>query len=128
MKENTATFAYNPITSIVLGILAVIIVYTVLTGRTLPLITGERSGMIALVIIGMAMCARGIGLVAANNDWIHPIAILGYLLGALILVIAGAILFGYKIPIITDARMAIIAITILGGAKLVTTIIYQTLT
>ena len=43
---------------------------------------------ILLVLIGMAICAQGgIGRVAALGVWSHPLSILGYLLGGLILLI-----------------------------------------
>jgi SAM-dependent methyltransferase len=44
--------------------------------------------IILLVIIGMTICTQGgIGRVAATGQWTHPLSIIGYILGGLILLI-----------------------------------------
>ena len=56
-----------------------------------------------LLVLGMAICAQGgIGRVAAAGQWAHPLAILGYLLGAAILILAAAVFFNVKLPLITS--------------------------
>jgi hypothetical protein len=70
------------------------------------------------VVIGMAMCSRGIGYVGALGAWVHPLAILGYLVGALILVIAGSAVMGIPLPWIASPQHAILAVSILTAVKL----------
>ena len=106
-------------TSIGLGILAALLVFVVLTDRKIPLISNDRVALVVLVLLGIAMCTNGIGRVADAGAWLHPLAILGYLLGALILLLGAAALFGLQMPLVTDVRQAIIAISVLGVAKLV---------
>lgn len=125
MKTNTVSPAGVSGTTILLGILAAILVFAVLTGRKIPLVSTERSALIVLVILGMAMCAQGIGQVAAVGAWTHPLSILGYLLGALILVIAAAAFIGKPLPLIPGVHQAIIAVSILGVSKLVFSILHR---
>ena len=117
MKETTMPFMGNSITSLILGALAVLLVAGVLTGRKIPLVGSDRTTLILLVIVGMAMCMRGIGRVSVEGAWAHPLAILGYLSGAVILVVAIMAWFGKPLPYVNDIRSAIIAISILSVAK-----------
>lgn len=58
---------------------------------TSPFITtlgASRLTYIVVLIVGMALCTRGIGLTAAKHLWAHPISIAGYLLGALALLLS----------------------------------------
>jgi hypothetical protein len=74
---------------IALGILAALLVFAVLTGRKVPLLTSDRAALLALVVIGMIMCTQGgIGRVSASGTWLHPFSFLGYLLGAAIVRLA----------------------------------------
>ena len=125
MKENIVPVtSINP-TTIILGILAAGLVFAVLTGRRVPLISSERVALIVLVVLGMAMCANGIGRVAAANTWAHPLSIIGYLLGALILIVAGPALMGRPLPLIPGVHQAIIAVSALGVLKLVLSAIHR---
>lgn len=119
MKTNAMPFMGNNLTTAVLGVLALVIVFAALTGRRLPLVSSDRAALIALVVVGMAMCARGIGRVAAAGLWAHPVAIVGYLLGAVILALAVAVLVGKPFPWVTTVRQAIVAVAGLGVAKLI---------
>jgi hypothetical protein len=118
MKATEMSFMGNSLTSAVLGVLAVLLVLATLTGKKVPFIASERAVLVVLVVIGMAMCARGIGRVAALGEWAHPLSILGYLVGVLILVIAVAILAGKPLPLISTPSQAILAVALLSAAKL----------
>ncbi len=86
------------------------------------------SSKVVLVIatfVGMAMCSAGIGQVAASSQWLHPLAIIGYILGALILVVVGAGLFGYKLPLIDSTQAALIAMIVLVIVKVAITQIHR---
>ena len=124
MKANAISFTGSSGTTILLGILAAALVFAVLSGRKVPLISGERAALIVLVVIGMAMCTNGIGRVAAAGAWTHPLSILGYLLGALILVVAGAAILGRPLPLAPGVHQAIIAVSVLGVLKLVVSILH----
>jgi uncharacterized membrane protein len=125
MKTNAISSTGSSTTTILLGILAAALVFAVLTGRKVPLISGERAALIVLVVIGMAMCANGIGRVAAAGAWAHPFSIVGYLLGALILVVAGAAILSRSLPLVPGVHQAIIAVSALGVLKLVVSILHR---
>lgn len=125
MKANEMSFMGNTLTSAVLGVLAALLVLATLTGRKVPFVSSERAALIVLVVLGMAMCVRGIGRVAALGEWAHPLSILGYLVGALILVIAVALLAGKPLPLISTTRQAILAVGLLSAAKLVLSTLHR---
>lgn len=125
MKANAITSTGNSTTTILLGILAAALVFAVLTDRKVPLIASERAALIVLVVIGMAMCSNGIGRVAAAGAWAHPLSIIGYLLGAVILVVAGAAILGKPLPLVPDVHQAIIVVSALGVVKLVVSVLHR---
>ena len=110
---------------IVLALLFTAVVFVTVTGKKVPVISNTRVAMIALLLLGMAMCTSGIGRVAAIQQWMHPLSILGYLLGALILVIGLATTFGLKLPYIQSDIQAIVWVTILVGAKVLNTVVHS---
>lgn len=118
MKANAMPFMGNNLTSLVLGGLAVLLVLATLSGKKIPWISNERTALAVLVVLGMAMCTRGIGRVAATGAWAHPLSILGILLGGLILVIAILALAGKSLPLVSNARQAILAVSVLSVIKL----------
>jgi hypothetical protein len=101
-----------------LALLAVAVVFIGVTGKRVPLLSNVRVDIILLVIIGLAMCTQGgIGRVAATGQWTHPQAIIGYLLGGLILLITLAVFVGWKLPYMQNDQQALLAIAILIGLK-----------
>jgi hypothetical protein len=117
MKGNTMSSIQNALIPLVLGVIAVGIIYTHQTGKVLPLISGPRATLIALFIVGFAMCAFGIMQVAASGHWISPLAIVGYLLGAIILVVFISTLMGKYLPFVQTNDQAVVAIAVLMGVK-----------
>lgn len=87
------------------------IVFAFATGRRLPLIGSARGTMIAVLVLGFAMCTiGGSGRIAATGEWTHPLSILGILLGVAIFVIGLGTVFGLKLPFIrTEAQAVMIA-------------------
>ena len=110
---------------IILALLITVVVFIAVTEKKIPVISNTRVAMGVILLLGMAMCTSGIGRVAAIQQWAHPLAILGYLLGALILVIGLGIVFGMKLPYIQSDVQAIIIVTILLGAKVANTVIHS---
>lgn len=104
---------------LLLGIVIVVIANAALTGKTLPLIATPRSALIAILIVGMIMCMGGIGQVGVSGKWASPLAILGYLLGAAILLAFAAGMFGWKLPFVSGEKDAILAMTSLIAVKYV---------
>jgi hypothetical protein len=117
MKGNTMNVTQNILVPVFLGVVAAGIVYASLTGKQLPLIPGPRAALIALLVIGMAMCAPGILQVSVSGRWASPLAIVGYLLGASILVMIVSTLCGWKLPLIQDETQAVAAIAVLMAVK-----------
>jgi hypothetical protein len=117
MKGKTMSNIQNALIPIVLGAIALGIIYTHQTGRMLPVISGPRATLIALFIVGFAMCAFGIMQVAASGHWASPLAIVGYLLGAIILVVFISALTGRNLPFVHTDDQAVVAIALLMGVK-----------
>jgi len=126
MKANTiSTSGYNPLV-ILLGILAVTLVFAVLTGRKVPLLTTDRSALIGMVVIGMAICAQaGISPMSRTGAWFHPLSIISYLLGAVIVTIGLATLFGKLVPPITNYHQAFMVVVAIALIKIVLTTIHR---
>ncbi len=126
MKTSQFSMSSTNLTTIILGLLAAWLVFAVLTGRKFPLVSSDKAALLVLVVIGTALCTTGgIGRVAAANAWWHPLSILGHLLGAIILVVAIAGLSGIRLPWISDARQAFLAVAALSAIKIVLTTIHR---
>lgn len=109
---------------IFLALLFAAVVFIAVTGKKVPVISNTRVAMVTLLVLGMAMCTSGIGRVAAIQQWTHPLSILGYLLGALILVIGLATVFGLRLPYIQSDIQAIVWVTVLVGAKVLNAVVH----
>ena len=105
---------------LVLALLFAIITFIGVTGKKVPLLSSIRLDILLLVIIGMTICQQGgIGRVAAMGQWTHPLAIVGYVLGGLILLVALSVFVGWQLPYIQSDQQALLAIAILAGLKVV---------
>jgi hypothetical protein len=111
---NTFTYLLFPL---FLGIVVAVIVFAALTGKALPMIGSPRASLVALLLVGMTMCTGGIGQVGASGRWTSPLAIAGYLLGSIILVIIVSALVGWKLPLIVGETQSVAAVGILIGIK-----------
>lgn len=120
----------QPITPSIIGLalLAALVVFIGVTGKKVPLLSSIRLDIMLLVIIGMTMCTQGgIGRVAATGEWSHPLAIVGYILGGLILLITLASFVGWKLPYIQNDQQALLAIAILISLKVVNAVTHYLL-
>lgn len=119
MKTMSLSTVINP-TILTLTTLIVVVAVLALRGNSLPLISNLKVSVAIVLVLGFAMCAQGgLGYVGAAGQWTHPLAIVGYILGAAILVVAGAAFFGFKLPLIAGPSQALIAMVALIGAKVV---------
>ncbi|HYG56840.1 MAG TPA: hypothetical protein VD902_02040 [Symbiobacteriaceae bacterium] len=98
-----------------LGALSAALVAAMLAGLRLPLITTYRAGFIALLVLGMAMCSRGMQL--DRYGWWSPFNVAGMVVGVAILGLAGAVLLHIKLPMVPDDRMALIILAGLMALK-----------
>lgn len=90
-------------------------------------IVSEKSLLVIVTLVGMAFCTVGISQVAARGEWLNPMAIVSYLIGALILLIVGATLFELRLPWIDSPRAALIAVVLLTGVKVALTQLHRVL-
>lgn len=77
----------------------------------------ERTVLIAVTLVGMAICSFGIGKVAASGGWLTLPGILGCTLGVGILAVVGARLMGRPIGFVESDLMAVALIVALGVVK-----------
>lgn len=113
---------------LILAALAAAVVFIGVTGKRIPLLSNVRVDIILLVVIGMMMCTRGgIGRVAATGQWSHPLSIIGYILGGLILLITLAVFAGWKLPYIQTDQQALMAIAILAALKVVNAVTHYSI-
>jgi hypothetical protein len=113
---------------LILALLAAGVVFIGATGKRVPLLSNIRVDIVVLVILGMSICTQaGIGRIAATGQWSHPLSIIGYILGGLILLITLAVFVGWKLPYIQTDQQALIAIAILAGLKVVNAVTHYLL-
>ena len=108
--------------SIVLALAAVGLVIGVMAQWNLPLISGSRSALIALFVLGFVMCAAG-GLSSKTErdgfSWFSPFLIIGMVLGATAVYILYAGLSGRDLPFVSGEYGAFIALAVVMAVKLV---------
>ena len=115
-------------TIIGLALLAAAIVFIGVTGKKVPLLSNVRVDIILLVIIGMTICTQGgIGRVAATGQWTHPLSIIGYILGGLILLLTLAVFVGWKIRFIANDQQVLLTIAMLASLKVVNAVTHYLL-
>jgi hypothetical protein len=113
MSANTHAFTVNDVFVVVLGLAAAALVFFMLTGRALPLISDDRGALLALGLIGFVMCSLGgIGKVQSALGWTHPITIAGMVLGIAAMLIVILPLINVKLPVLTTDRSAFIALAV----------------
>ena len=113
---------------IFLAVLCAAVVFIGVTGKKLPVLSNVRVDIILLVLIGMSICTQaGIGRIAATGQWAHPQAVIGYVLGGLILLITLAVFVGWKLPFIQNDQQALIAIALLASLKIVNAVTHYLL-
>ncbi len=122
MNTERSQTSSSTIVVVILGIVAILLAVVVATGSnlTLPIISTYRAALIAMTVVGVAMCAvGGIGPYVSKYGWSNPMTILGTIIGVLTILVVGAILLGVQLPIITDDRAAFIFVTGVVVLKLV---------
>lgn len=127
MKSVTQPSVLNPTVFALMFLFAAVTVIAI-SGKRVPFLSNMKVDLVLLVVIGMAICTSGIGRVAAMNQWTHPLSILGILLGVLILVVAVAAYFGWKLPLIQNDTQSLIAIALLVVLKIANSVVHSLIT
>jgi hypothetical protein len=96
-----------------------LILWAGISGKQIWFINGPRTAVITLGAVGMALCTISVGKFVTGGP-AHPLSILGYLLGALALLIFLTQIFQWKLPVIQDARTALF---ILAGVMVLKSVI-----
>jgi hypothetical protein len=114
MTTNTMTSPVNSIITLALGLLAAGLVFMILTGRDVPIVGNGAGALLALGIIGIAMCTlSGIGSVQGTLGWTHLLTIIGSILGVAALLVIVLPLLGVHLPLIPDTRSAVLALAVI---------------
>lgn len=100
-----------------LGIVAVLLVLAVLTGRRIPLLSSDRAVFIALLVVGMAMCALGPLRNIQPDAWLRPMNVVAMVLGGLALLLGLVVLTGIRVPWIASDRSALVLLAIVILSK-----------
>jgi hypothetical protein len=118
MTTNTVTSSTNGLITLVLGVLAAVLVFMVLTGRDVPIVGNGAGALLALGVIGIVMCTMsGIGSVQGTLGWTHPLTILGSILGVAALLVVVLPLLGVQLPLVADTRSAVLALAVIMLVK-----------
>ena len=112
----------------ILVLLAATVAFIGVTDKRIPFLSNTRLDIIMLIVIGMAICSQcGIGRIAATKQWSHPLSIVGYILGGLILFITLAVFIGWELPFIQTGQQVLIVITIFVCLKMVNAVTHPLL-
>jgi hypothetical protein len=117
MNVTATTLNWNALAASAVGLVTTAGVAAYLLGAKLPVITTDRAALLAVAGLGFGMCMLGMGKIATGLGWTHPITLAGSVVGALILLLAAAVLAGWRLPFLPDDRAALLAVLALGLLK-----------
>ena len=118
MATNTSASPATGTITLVLGLLAAGLVFLILTGRDVPIVGNGAGALVALGLLGIAMCTMsGIGSVQGTLGWSHPLTIIGSILGVAALLVVALPLFGVQLPLLPDTRSAVLALAVIMLVK-----------
>jgi hypothetical protein len=107
----------------ILGGLSAALAAAVGFGVQVPLIGNGRAAYAVLLVMGMALCSRGIKPDVYGWSWTNPFTIIGIVAGALALVLSVLYLVGLKVPLITSDKIAILALAGIMALKVVVAVV-----
>ena len=127
MKSVSQPSVFSP-AILVIALLAALAVCEGVTGKKAPLLSSVRVDIVLLVILGMAICSQGgIGRIAAAGTWSRPLAIVGYILGGLILFTMLAVFAGWKLPYIQNEQPSLLAVAFLACVRVLNAFVHCSL-
>ena len=108
------------------SILVALFIFAFLTGKKVPLISGDKAAFVILFILGFSMSVLA-GIRDAGNfqQMISLVMIPLMVLGALAVLLFIATLIGIKIPLISGYRRAFIAMATIIASKWVIVHLYN---
>lgn len=89
------------------------------SGHPIWFIRDTRTAVIALAAAGFVMCSTGAIFQFVQKAPLHALTILGYMLGSLALFAGLAQLFRWGVPYLSDARTALLVMTVAIAAKII---------
>lgn len=101
MSTNIALLNRGNGISSVLGLMGLILVIVLLTGKKLPLVSDERTIFIALASIGFLMCTFGGMRSIQSGGWLAWQSVVGMMMGILAGMLIIGMLFGVKLPYVS---------------------------
>jgi hypothetical protein len=116
MTQREVQLNWNALGSGVLSIGAGLLVMFVWIRHATRAGINERSTFVALAVITFAMCILGSQIALTRLGWLHPITIVGSILGTVLVLLIAGVLAGWNLPLITSdgqAFMALAALTFL---------------
>jgi hypothetical protein len=117
MNTSSLTLSNAVILPVLLVVFCGGVLFAAVTGKPFSL-SPTASALLALAA-GMTACTLGgISQVAQSNHWASPVAILGSIIGAGILLYAAAAIFGFQLPLATSKPLALVVMGALIGLKL----------
>lgn len=90
-----------------------------LSEKKILFLQGPRAATIALGVIGMLLCTISVGRFISAAP-VHPLSILGYVIGTVALLAFLTQIFAWKLPVIGDPKAALI---VLASAMVVKSVI-----
>lgn len=117
MNTQIANTNWNGLASGALGVIAVMFLATYFMNWKLPMISTDRAALYTVAVLGFAMCTISMGRTATSLGWTHPITITGIVFGVLILGLVIATAAGWRLPLISTDRAALIALALMGLTK-----------
>jgi len=100
-----------------LGLIALLLVITLLTGKILPFLSDERRIFIALAVIGFLMCTFGGMRGVKSGEWLSWWSIFGIVMGILAGILIIGMLFGVKMPFVSGYREATLILACIISSK-----------
>jgi len=119
MKSNSVSLNANSAVLGALGLLGALLVFAVLTGRQVPLISGDRRAFFILLVIGFVMCALGPMRSIPPREWGRPMNVIAVVLGGLALLLGLVVLTGIRVPLIPDNQAAFVVLAVIILSKVV---------
>ena len=92
---------------IISGIIGLVSFYAGFTGKRILFVSGPRSAVIVLVIIGIIMCSSASMGIFISKAPAHPLTIIGYILGSLALFTGVVQIFRLKVHFFSDPKNAL---------------------
>jgi len=123
MKNISLSDTLSP-TVIIAALVIAVIAFLANSSQRPSFLANLRIDMIVILVLGMMMCTSGIGKISVANAWGSPLAIFGYILGLLILVISASVIFNFRLPLVPNDFNTLIVVAVLIGTKVIVSIIH----